>query len=110
MPVPPEYAARRVYHFTDLNNLKNVLSNGLLSCNEQRARVLSHKSIAESSIQERRSKMAVTCGPGGVVHDYVPLYFGKTSPMLLKQINAKNVDQYLIVYFVLPITIVDRPE
>ncbi|MGQ7112742.1 DarT ssDNA thymidine ADP-ribosyltransferase family protein, partial [Escherichia sp. TWPC-MK] len=34
--------------------------------------------------QHRRSEMRVTCGPGGVVHDYVPFYFTKRSPMLLK--------------------------
>ncbi len=110
MPVPAEHAGRYVYHFTDLTNLDNVLTHGLLSCNEQRRLGLTHKSIAESSIQERRSRMPVTCGPRGVVHDYVPLYFGKTSPMLLKQVSAKNVDQPLIVYFVFPIQLVERDD
>jgi len=108
MPVPAPYADRYLYHFTDLNNLRDVLTHGFLSCNEQKRLGRTHKSIAESSIQERRSRMPVTCGPGGVVHDYVPLYFGKTSPMLLKQVSAKNVDQPLIVYFVFSIRLVER--
>lgn len=54
--------------------------------------------------------MAVPCGPGGVVHDYVPLYFGSLSPMLLGVINKKNVDQFEILYFEYPITLLDRED
>lgn len=110
MPVPVDHAARYVYHFTHLSNLKDVLTHGFLCCNEQKRLGVRHTSIAENTIQARRAKMAVTCGPRGVVHDYVPLYFGKTSPMLLKQIRSKNVDQELIVYFVFPIKLIERPD
>ncbi|WP_363627100.1 DarT ssDNA thymidine ADP-ribosyltransferase family protein [Mesorhizobium sp.] len=55
--------------------------------------------MAAPGIQQRRAEMAVTCGPGGCVHDYVPLYFGSRSLMLLSVINAKNVDQMDILYF-----------
>ena len=54
--------------------------------------------------------MVVTCAPGGCVHDYVPLYFGSVSPMLLGVINAKNVDQSDILYFEFPIDLLDRPD
>lgn len=108
--VPAPYSSRYVYHFTHLSNLKNVLTYGFLSCNEQRRLGLGHTSIAEDSIQKRRSQMVVTCGPGGTVHDYVPLYFGKLSPMLLRQVSVKNVDQQLIIYFVFPIQLVERND
>ena len=52
--------------------------------------------------------MAVPCGATGVVHDYVPFYFGSLSPMLLGVINAKNVDQSDILYFEFPISIINR--
>jgi hypothetical protein len=54
--------------------------------------------------------MVVPCGPGGVVHDYVPLYFGALSPMLLGVINRKNVDQGEIVYLEFPIDLIDRAD
>jgi hypothetical protein len=40
------------------------------------------RSIAYQSIQDRRARTAVPCGPGGNLHDYVPLYFAPRSPML----------------------------
>lgn len=54
--------------------------------------------------------MVVPCGPGGCVHDYVPFYFGSCSPMLLGVVNAKNVDQYDILYFEFPISLIDRAD
>ena len=33
-------------------------------------------------VQARRAITEVPCGPGGSLHDYVPLYFGRRSPML----------------------------
>jgi hypothetical protein len=54
--------------------------------------------------------MAVPCGPPGVVHDYVPLYFSKLSPMLLQVVNSKNVDQELLLHFAYPITLLERGD
>src|SRR5688572_3321737 len=93
MPIPDEHKHRFAYHFTHLDNLKNALTNGLLSCNKQISLGIAHHSIAASEIQKRRAKMVVTRDPGGVVHDYVPLYFTKLSPMLLQIVRSKNVDQ-----------------
>ncbi|HCN7932149.1 TPA: DUF4433 domain-containing protein, partial [Escherichia coli] len=53
------------------------------------------------------SEMRVTCGPGGVVHDYVPFYFTKRSPMLLNVIKKKNVDQEGIIYLAIPIEAIE---
>ena len=108
--IPPEHAKRHAYHSTLLDNLPGILEHGFLSCNEQGRLGLTHESIALETIQARRAKMRVTCGPGGVVHDYVPLYFAKLSPMLLAQVHAKNVDQMLLVHFAYSVDLLDRVD
>lgn len=110
MAVPAEHAGRFVYHTTHLNNLEGILERGILSCNEQRRLNLEHHSIAAADIQERRARMQVTAGPGGVVHDYVPLYFTKLSPMLLQVVTAKNVDQMMLLHFAFPISLLERDD
>jgi hypothetical protein len=46
----------------------------------------------------------IQCGPGGVVHDYVPFYFGYLSPMLLQlktgQVAGYNEGQSPLIYLV----------
>lgn len=110
MAVPVQYAHRNVYHFSHIDNLPGLLQNGFLANNHPAFPCAAHRSIAAAGIQQRRANMAVPCGPGGRVHDYVPLYFGSCSPMLLSVVNAKNVDQYDILYFEFPITLVDRAD
>lgn len=110
MPIPQEHQRRFVYHFTHLGNLAGIVCNGLLAPNEQVNRNLTHKTIALQNIQDRRASMVVTCGPGGVVHDYVPFYFCTCSSMLLNVIHAKNVDQLFLVYLAIPISVVDRDD
>jgi len=109
MAIPPEYAHRYVYHFSHIENLPGLLQNGFLA-NNHAWFPQKHKSIAATSIQSRRAKMKVTCGPQGCVHDYVPLYFGSVSPMLLSVVNAKNVDQHDILYFEFPINLIARDD
>ncbi|KAB1471816.1 type II toxin-antitoxin system toxin DNA ADP-ribosyl transferase DarT [Cronobacter muytjensii] len=105
--IDPQYAGRYVYHFTYIDNLEKIIKNGLLSTNLKSNKGINHKDIANSIIQHRRSEMRVTCGPGGVVHDYVPFYFTKRSPMLLNVIKKKNIDQEGIIYLALPIDAVN---
>ncbi|HDS1836547.1 TPA: DUF4433 domain-containing protein [Stenotrophomonas maltophilia] len=108
MPIPVVHAHRYVYHFSHIDNLPGLLEHGFLSVNHPQFPER-HRSIAAAGIQKRRAEMKVTCPPGGCVHDYVPFYFGSVSPMLLGVINAKNVDQYDILYFEFPITLADQP-
>lgn len=108
MPIPVAYAHRYVYHFSHIDNLPGLLKHGFLSNNHPQFPE-KHRSIAATGIQKRRADMQVTCAPGGCIHDYVPLYFGSVSPMLLGVVNAKNVDQCDILYFEFPITLVDQP-
>lgn len=109
MPIPVTHAHRYVYHFSHIDNLPSLLKLGFLSNNHPQF-PKKHRSIAATGIQKRRAEMQVTCAPGGCVHDYVPLYFGSVSPMLLGVVNAKNVDQYDILYFEFPITLADQPS
>lgn len=110
VPIPSNHASRHAYHFSHIDNLPGLLQHGLLANNHPSFPQHNHRSIAAASIQERRSKMLVPCGPGGYVHDYVPLYFGARSPMLLSVIQSKNVDQSDILYFEFPIALIDRPD
>lgn len=71
----------RIYHITHLRNLASILrSRGL----HAKGRLAGRASVdlAYESVQERRNRTRVPCGPGGVLHDYVPFYFGPRSPML----------------------------
>ncbi len=108
MPIPQEHNNRYVYHMTHLDNLESILNNGLLSTNEKTRLGIEHENIANQSIQHRRASMSVPCGPGGVVHDYVPFYFCPREPMLLSLLNSKNLDQHLIVYLAVSINVVER--
>ena len=103
MSIPVEHAHRYAYHFTSIENLPGILKHGLLSYNERRNLNIEHISVAEDSIQERRSRMPVTCRPGGVVHDYVPFYFCKRTSMLQSVIFRKNVDQQFLIYIAVSI-------
>ncbi|MDY0953154.1 DarT ssDNA thymidine ADP-ribosyltransferase family protein [Stenotrophomonas rhizophila] len=109
MKIPDCHVGRHVYHFSHIDNLPGILKYGFLATNNPNF-PSGHRSIAAASIQERRAQMAVTCGPGGNVHDYVPLYFGSCSPMLLRVLHTKNVDQCEILYFEFPISLVLRKD
>lgn len=110
MPIPTVHASRFVYHFTHIDNLPDLLRTGFLCNNHPNFSEIGCRSVAEPGIQARRAEMEVSCGPCGTVHDYVPLYFGSLSPMLLAVVNKKNVDQMDILYFEFPISLVDRDD
>ena len=72
-----------LYHITHLDNLPNILREGCLHCHRQMHGTGLHPvDIAYPGIQDRRATTQVPCGPGGVLHDYVPFYFAPRSPML----------------------------
>jgi len=54
---------------------------------------LAYTTIHDTEIQEKRKQKPIPCGPHGVIHDYVPFYFGYLSPMLLK-LNSGRVSGY----------------
>jgi hypothetical protein len=81
MPPPP--VPTPIYHITHVANLARILAEGgLLCCNLIRQRGVAYQNIAFETVQDRRARKIVPCGPGGNLHDYVPFYFGPRSPML----------------------------
>lgn len=54
---------------------------------------LHYRTIHNVEIQSVRQRRPLNCGPRGVVHDYVPFYFGPRSPMLL-QLHTGRVAGY----------------
>ncbi|MGB3263607.1 MAG: DUF4433 domain-containing protein [Microcoleus sp.] len=83
-----------IYHITHLDNLESIFSaDGLLTYNAMRAARTQYTNIAYENIQDRRARIRVPCGAGGVLHDYVPFYFAPRSPMLYT-INRGNVPNY----------------
>ncbi|SJL82528.1 DarT ssDNA thymidine ADP-ribosyltransferase family protein [Vibrio palustris] len=108
MSIPQGLRGRYAYHFTLVDNLESIIDSGLLCTNLKNERGISHENIAEQVIQGRRSTMPVPCSGGNFVHDYVPFYFSKKTSMQLGVINKKNVDQPLLIYFAIPIEIIEQ--
>jgi putative nucleotidyltransferase with HDIG domain len=108
MRIPQGLRGRYAYHFTLVDNLESIIDSGLLCTNLKNERGISHENIAEQVIQGRRSTMPVPCSEGNFVHDYVPFYFSKKTSMQLGVINKKNVDQPLLIYFAIPIEIIEQ--
>lgn len=80
-----------IIHLTHVDNLASIVAQEcLLSTAGLDATALGHANIAYSSIQQQRAAKVVPCGPGGSLHDYVPFYFTRKSPMLYT-INRGNV-------------------
>jgi hypothetical protein len=90
-----------IYHFTDFDNLEPILAAGALQCHRQAP---TNVDVGDQAIKGNRTWIAVDCGPGGVVCDYVPFYFATRSPMLFS-IKCGNVagvrpNQRRLLYFV----------
>ncbi|MEG4999761.1 type II toxin-antitoxin system toxin DNA ADP-ribosyl transferase DarT [Microcoleus sp. B4-D4] len=89
MPLP-------IYHITHIENLESILSEGgLLAYNVMLETQTNYTNIAYENIQDRRARIRVPCGSGGVLHDYVPFYFAPRSPMLytINRGNLKSCSQ-----------------
>ncbi|MEP0915360.1 DUF4433 domain-containing protein [Leptolyngbya sp. DQ-M1] len=84
----------RIFHITHIDNLPLILeSGGLIAKSQLLKSSARHLDISYESVQGWRSRKAVPCGAGGVVHDYVPFYFAPRSPMLYT-IHKGNVANY----------------
>jgi hypothetical protein len=83
-----------IYHITHINNLTSILNlGGLIANSRLRQERINYLDIAHESIQDRRARTRVPCGAGGMLHDYVPFYFARRSPMLFT-IHKGNVEGY----------------
>lgn len=107
MPIANHYRFRKAYHFTSIENLRSIIDHGIYSTNQKAALRIEHSNVAEPGIQERRARMEVPETGGRVVHDYVPFYFAKKTPMQLSVIHKKNVDQQFIIYFSVSLSLLE---
>ena len=79
-----------IYHITHVDNLSSIIAaDGLRTCRDLRNDDVDYVDIAHETLQDWRSTKRVLCGPGGVIHDYVPFYFAPRSPMLCAIHNGK---------------------
>ncbi len=84
----------RIYRLTHLDNLPVYLSRGGLHApNCVPPDGLIYKPILDIEIQSARKQRCISCGPRGIITDYVPFYFGMRSPMLLR-LHSGNVQGY----------------
>lgn len=91
MPVPDPTPILRFIH---IDNLEVALRRvGLHAPNFNPNDGLSFRTIHNVEIQDKRKEKAIPCGPCGVIHDYVPFYFGILSPMML-QLKTGRVEGY----------------
>ncbi|OHB68290.1 MAG: hypothetical protein A2V70_20420 [Planctomycetes bacterium RBG_13_63_9] len=94
-----------IFRIVHVDNLPGILQRGrIYAPNTTPDDGLTYKAIHHQSIQAQRAHTPVPCGPGGVIHDYVPFYFAPRSPMLyvISRDNVQGYDggQEPIVYLV----------
>ncbi len=91
MTVPIPTPIYRIIHIDNLNVI--LQRGGIYAHNFTPDDGRQYRIIHNSEIQSRRGETALHCGPCGVMHDYVPFYFGPISPMLL-QLHTGRVAGY----------------
>ncbi len=99
LPVPTP-----IYRMVHIYNLPTLLARGALHApNHVPPDGLPWTAIHATQTQADRGQKAVSCGPRGVILDYVGFYFGPRSPMLYRIQTGRNVvqvDRSNIVYLV----------
>lgn len=97
--VPKEFEDKFFFHFTHIENIPNIIENGLLCTNLKEDKKINHFNIASKEIQNTRHDMKIpNCSRHSTIHDYVPFYFCPRTPMLLSLLNSKNIDQSRMIY------------
>lgn len=93
-----------IYRMVHIDNLPTLLARGALHApNHVPGDRLPWISIHSVQVQVSRGVKRVSCGPGGIILDYVGFYFGPLSPMLLRihtGHGVAQVDQSNIAYLV----------
>lgn len=85
-----KYQLGDVMHMTDVENLESILQEGkIFSNNQMKLRKLAFTDISNESVQFGRAIITVPC-TGKLLHDYVPLYWGKKTPMVSALRNLRE--------------------
>ena len=83
-------------HMTHIDNLNSILtSNGLFSVNTLNSSSLPFNDSSNASVQVIRANKTIPY-TGKPLHDYVPLYFGRKTPMVSA---IRNLNDSLIFLF-----------
>ncbi len=77
-----KYELGEVQHMTDLQNLELILRElAILSNNQIKKKSIQILDISNQSVQCGRANITIPC-TSRPLHDYVPLYWGKKTPMV----------------------------
>ena len=76
-----------LHYITHVRNVPSIMERGIVS--HRRAASVTHRSVADPEIQNRRGKVSVP--QGNKLHDYVNLYVCARNPMLYKLMNQHSV-------------------
>ena len=80
--IKQNYELGHVSHMTDYENLESILvEDGILSTNQISKKSMTFTDISNESVQCGRGSITVPCS-GKPLHDYVPLYWGRKTPMV----------------------------
>lgn len=82
-----------LFHFTHIEHLAGVMTNGLLCDEAAQAGQLAHE-IGDTWIKAQRRNVQVKAGPGGSVDQYAPWYFAPRSPMLYTLNRNRRLDPF----------------
>lgn len=83
-----------IYRMIHIDNLDVLLRRQALHAPNQTPNDgLKYRTIHDADVQTKRRNSPVSVGPCGTIHDYVPFYFGRRSPMLLR-LHTDRVDGY----------------
>lgn len=69
----------QLYYLAPVENVASIRQHGILSLNEVKRRGLTFRTVAADYAQQRRASRQVD---GLQIHDFVPLFFTKYTPML----------------------------
>lgn len=89
---------RFVYHLSHINNLASIMAYDLLPLNRLKKVSLESKDISMPDVQARRDarKIDLADGRSMSVHDFVPLFFRKLTPMLYKRKELRDQLCFLV--------------
>ena len=79
-----EHPETLVHHFTHVDNVPALLAAGALIADSDLPRTAPAADVGDPGVKSARRRRPVPIPPGGVVADYVPLYFAPRSPMLYR--------------------------